>query len=196
MEGGIADDAVWQHCWRRLAAQSASWYATPSGAVGCQFTAILAAELQGVLGRSWNSERPLVFSHVVLTKTLGICRAREIRVRITRRMDLWERGQHVGLVGNDEAEGVVQEVRAASGSKEEDKAIGRNYHDTVLSGKLRRSVCRATGREGGESLLLDNQCTKTGRPVVKVLRKNHPDMQVPPVENPTCAAFEEYEEVP
>ena len=44
LDGGIADDAAWQRCWRRLAAQSASWYATPSGAVGRCFTEILAAE--------------------------------------------------------------------------------------------------------------------------------------------------------
>ena len=47
--GGIADDAVWQHRWRRLTDQSASWYARPSGAVGCRFTAILAAEWRGFL---------------------------------------------------------------------------------------------------------------------------------------------------
>ena len=41
---GIADDDAWQRRWRWLAAQSASWYATPSGAVGRRFTAILAAE--------------------------------------------------------------------------------------------------------------------------------------------------------
>ena len=40
----IADDAAWQRRWRRLAAQSASWHATPSGAVGRRFTAILVAE--------------------------------------------------------------------------------------------------------------------------------------------------------
>ena len=43
MDGGVVDDAIWQRCWRRLAAQSASWYATPIGAVGRRFTAILAA---------------------------------------------------------------------------------------------------------------------------------------------------------
>ena len=44
LEGGIADDDLCQLRWRRIAAQSASWYATPSGAVGRLFTAILAAE--------------------------------------------------------------------------------------------------------------------------------------------------------
>ena len=108
LDGGIADDAAWQRRWQWLAAQSVSWYATPSVAVGRRFKAILAAEWRGVLNRSWNSERPLVFAHVVLTKTLGIRRAREIRARITRRMDLWERGQHVGLVGDAEAEGAAR----------------------------------------------------------------------------------------
>ena len=41
---GIADDSAWQRRWRWLAAQSISWYATPSEAVGRRFTAILAAE--------------------------------------------------------------------------------------------------------------------------------------------------------
>ena len=98
--GGIADDAVWQRHWRQLGAQSARWYATPYGVVGRRIAEILAAEWRGVISRSWNSERPLVFAHVVLTKTLGVRRDREIRARITRRMDLWERGQHAGLVGD------------------------------------------------------------------------------------------------
>ena len=61
--------------------------ATPSGAVGHRFTAILATEWQSVLNSSWKSERPLVFANVLLTKKLGIHRPMEIRTRITSRMD-------------------------------------------------------------------------------------------------------------
>ena len=127
---------------------------------------------------------------------MGNRRAREIWSRITRRMDLWERGLHAGLVGDAKAEEATREGRAASGGEEEDKAVARSYHDTVFSGKLRQAVCRATDKKGGGCLLPDNQCTKTGQPVAEVLREKHPDMRVPPVENPTCTAFEEYEEVP
>ena len=67
--------------------------------------------------------------------------------------------------------------------------MARSFHETVLSGKLRQAVCRATNREGGGCLLLGDKCTKTGRPVADVLREKHPDMRVPPVENPICAAF-------
>ena len=110
--GGFPDNAIWKRCWRRLAAQLVSCYATPSGAVGCRFTAILAAEWRGVFDRSWNSKRPLVFVHVIITKILGVRRAREIRSKITRRIDLLERGLHSDLVGVAEMQGDDREGRA------------------------------------------------------------------------------------
>ena len=106
-------------------------------------------------------------------------------------MDLWERGLHAVLVGDVEVEGAVREGRAASRGKEGDGAIAKRYHDTVLSSKLWQAVRRATKREGGGCLLLDDQCTKTGQTVADVLREKHPDMRVPQVENTACAAFEE-----
>ena len=112
--GGVMYDAIWKRHWQWLAAQSDSWYDMPYGAVGRRFTAILAAEWRGILERTWNSKRPLVFAHVVFTETLGVCRARKIRAWITRRMDLWERGLHVGLVGDFEAEEASREGRSSS----------------------------------------------------------------------------------
>ena len=40
-------------------------------------------------------------------------------MQITRQMDLWERGLHVGLVGDAEAKGAAREGRATSGGDEE-----------------------------------------------------------------------------
>ena len=80
--------------------------------------------------------------------TLGICQAREIRARITRRMDLWERGQHAGLVGVAEVEGAAREGRAAFSGKEEDDTVARSFHKTVLLGKVRQAVRWATNQEG------------------------------------------------
>ena len=42
---------------------------------------------------------------MILTKTLGACKARKIQARIDRRLDLWEREIHAGLVGDALAEG-------------------------------------------------------------------------------------------
>ena len=67
---------------------------------------------------------------------MGICRSKEIQAQITRRKDLWEKGLHVGLVGDAESEGGAKEGRAASDWEEEDEAVAWSYHDTVLSGKL------------------------------------------------------------
>ena len=69
-------------------------------------------------------------------------------------MDLWKRSIHTGMVGDAEAEG--------GGGEEDDDAVAQSYHVTVLSGKLRKAVRRATNREGGRCLLPDDQCTKTG----------------------------------
>ena len=85
-------------------------------------------------------------------------------------MDLWERGHHAGLVGDAEVEGAAREGRATFIRKEEDNALARSFHETVLSGKLRQAVRWATYREGGGCLLPDDLCTKTGRPVAEVLR--------------------------
>ena len=48
--------------------------------------------------------------------------------------------------------------------------MARSYHDTVLYGKLRQAIHRATDRERGGCLLPDNQCTKSGIPVAELLR--------------------------
>ena len=102
--------------------------------------------MAGVLVRSWDSGRPLNFSHIFHTKTLGVSRSKEICARITSRIDLWERGLHAGLVGGAEAEGASREGKAASGEEEEDKAIARSYHNIILSRKL----WQASGnRQGG-----------------------------------------------
>ena len=47
-----------------------------------------------------------------------------------------------------EAEGSAQEGRSASGGKEEDYAVDRSLHETVLSGKIWQAVRRVTNREG------------------------------------------------
>ena len=122
-------------------------------------------------------QRPLVFAHVVLTKTLGICQAREIRTRITRRMDLWERGQHSGLVGDTEAEEAAREGRAAFSGEEEDNAVARSFHETVLLGKLRQAV-RQTTNTGGTYMsgCFSWRTYATGRPVFVYLSpgRRHP----------------------
>ncbi len=73
--------------------------------------------------------------------------------------------------------------------------IARKYNSMVLNGKLRATVRFATNRSGGGVLLPQDLCTKTGRPVMEVLRSQHPDTRIPDLEDPHCIAFEHYDEV-
>ena len=61
----------------------------PPWKVGRQFTAVLDAEWRGVINWKWNYKIPLVFNRVVLTKTLGARKTRDIRARTEHRLDLW-----------------------------------------------------------------------------------------------------------
>ena len=68
-----------------------------------------------------------------------------------------------------EAEGASRKGRSAFSGEEKDNVVARSFHETVLSGKLRQAVPRATDREGGGCLLPEEKFTKTGRPVAEVL---------------------------
>ena len=70
-----------------------------------------------------------------------------------------------------------------------------SFHRILLSGKLQQAVHWASNREGWGCLLLGDICTKTTQQVADALWENQPDIQVPPMENPMCAAFEVYEEL-
>ena len=107
-----------------------------------------------MLKRKWNPERPLVFAHAVLTKTLGTRKVREIRARIDRQLNLWERGIHAGLVWDVLEEGRDQEGRIDIRVEEEEDCLARSFHITVLSGNLQQAVYKANGREGGGGCLL------------------------------------------
>jgi hypothetical protein len=102
--------------------------------------------------RKWNSERPLVFATVVLCQTTGVRKSHQIRARLKRCMDLWEDGKYAALVCDFQAEGRAREG-FASNRTEDDESRARRFNGTVLSGKLRAAVRRATARQGGGVLL-------------------------------------------
>jgi hypothetical protein len=65
----------------------------------------------------------------------------------------------------------------------------------VFDGKLHAAIRFATNRGGNGVLLPMDSCTKTGRPVMEVLRSQHPDTWILDLEDPHCIAFEHYNEV-
>ena len=194
LDGGVANDKQWQSHWKRVAQLPTTHYTVPSGKVGRRFVKILTTEFQGARERKWNSERPLVFAPVILQTTSGTRRARDIRSRLTQRMDLWEKGKFRALIDDTEAE-----VQGRTGSPLEpidDDVLARRFQAKVLSGRLRQAVRHATNRDGGRVLQPDDACTKTGRPVLEILKEKHPDMREPDLSNPNHHAFEHYDSQP
>jgi hypothetical protein len=58
---------------------------------------------------------------------------------------------------------------------QEDRA--RSYNAKILSGRIRQAVRSVTNRDSGGILGPSDLCTKTGRPVIDVLREKHPPLR-------------------
>jgi hypothetical protein len=149
-----------------------------------------------VQARTWNSERPLVFVAVVLQTTPRVRQAGDIRKRITHRMDLWYQGAFTALVDDTEME--VQS-RLGSHPVADEETWARAYNAKVLSGHIPSAVRTLTSRDqGGVLQPPDDDCTKTGRPVLEVLRRKHPAMRdpAPDLSDPDRGSFEPYIALP
>ena len=147
LKGGIANSVFVHNCWHWLVKTLSIWYNTSLSAVRCHFMAILEEEWLGVINWRWNSNRPLIFDHIVFSKTIGVCRAQEICMQIRRRMDLWEGGIHMGMEIYTEVERMDRERRTSREEEEED-GLKRRLHSTVLLVKFCQNIQWATTRVG------------------------------------------------
>jgi hypothetical protein len=144
LDGGVNSDAAWQRRWRRIGDLSSTHFSVPKGKVGLRFINILASEGRGLQAHTWNSERPLVVVAVVLQTTPGVKRARDIRKRLTHRMDLRYEGKFIALVDDTETE--VQS-RHGSHPVPDEENLARAFNKKVLSGRLRSAVRNLTNRD-------------------------------------------------
>ena len=75
----------------------------------------------------------------------------------------------------------------------ENVAANAKYNSMVLSGKIRSAVRFATERGLGGPYRPDDACTKTGRPVIDILREKFPKIRIPDMDaNGKVPGFEEY----
>ena len=193
LDGGVADSSIWCRRWKRLVQLPLSSYNVPRGNVGRRFLERLTGELAMVRQRQTNSERVLVFAMTVLVRTPGVLKASDIRRRLTNRLDLWRQGRFSGLVEDTEREGLA---RAQSYAQADDETLARRFDATVRSGRLRQAVRCATDRGQGGVLYPDDADTKTGRPVIDVLRDKHPPLRHPPANHFRSTVFERYDSMP
>jgi hypothetical protein len=189
LDGGIKDDAMWQENWRKLVVLPPQRYDTPSGPVGRRFVRMLTEELKGIKSRKWNSEKFLVFQMVILQRSKEVSGAGNIKRRLTRRMDAWEKGKFDMLVQDTERTALAQLAKARGDSTPEQRA--KTYARLVLQGKLRAAVRWITEREMGGILQPDERDAKTGDTVLEVLESKHPDAKIP-----DASDFQAYDSLP
>ena len=72
-----------------------------------------------------------------------------------------------------------------------DEQMSKTYTRLVLEGKLRQAVRFITQRDQGGVLQMAALDSKSGLPVLDVLKSKHPDAVIPPPE-----VLEEYESIP
>ena len=172
---GSAVDAMWQRRWKALIAGPHRFYELPRGKVAHRFLALLIAEWKGCREGRWNSERPLCLAACILHRLNGMkMKACEIRAILTQRMDVWEAGRFDTLVTS--VENQWKRGDGNSGQRvdltEEEwlESKGRRFNALVQSGKLRNAVRTVTDRNGGGLYRPTDACSKTGEPVLEVLR--------------------------
>ena len=150
---------------------------------------MLASEFNGVRARKWNSERPIIFAPIILRKTTGVYKARDIRTRITRRLNEWEKGNHAALVA-DTIDEALSNIKSKTIPPEESEVRARVFNSLLLSGRVREAVRYSTNRDQTGILDPEDIDEKTGKPVIQVLKEKHPDIHTPNINNPDCASFE------
>ena len=173
LDGGVADDFLWQSYWRQLVEYPPSFYDTPTGALGKRLVGYFAKLLEGIMKRKWNGEKLIVFSQVIYQRSPGIKRAKDVRRHITHKLDLWDKGEHQLLY-----EMTLRDLQAClskSRGTTTPEQRAKTFHAKVLRGNVRSAVRFITEREKGGVLYPDDMDEKSGKPVSDALLEKHPD---------------------
>jgi hypothetical protein len=192
LDGGIEDDVAMCYLYDRVVSHQHSLYSPPQGKVGNAFLDTFRKELRMVRARLSNSERVMIFPVCILRREPGIVKAAAIRRRIMRRLELWD-GGHIAELVQDVVSNAQQGFSGRNKDSSEDN-IARRFNTMVHDGKIRAGVRMLTNRDGGGVLAPGDSDTKSGRPVLEVLREKHPDIRVPDLDREDWHSFETYPE--
>ena len=103
----MVDDPIWQQRYRRLVASYLPQYERPQGHIGKRFIQIQTVVWQSVHLQHAKSEKALYFALIILRRTPNVKKAKDIKTRLEKRMDLWEQGKCACLVNDTVAEGAA-----------------------------------------------------------------------------------------
>ena len=113
-------------------------YDISSSYFGEMFVLTLAAELNGIRGNKCNVQKATVFHTVILQHVLLVSGAKNIRVLINNRLDLWNSRSFKELVNDFYSVSTMYLVRAHGTQNQEQHH--RTFSNLVLHGKLREAI--------------------------------------------------------
>ena len=177
LNGGIADDRMWQEFYKRLIPLPPSHYNVPRAGVGKDFVNTLSSIMNDVIDRKCNMEKFLTFQMVILQRIPAVKTMSDVRRRLKWRLDLWKSKQYTVLVEDTirSMEASLSKARGSTTPAQRAKA----FDAKVKRGKLRSAVRYITDREGGGVLYPQDIDDKSGKTVIDALRDKHPPMREP-----------------
>jgi hypothetical protein len=124
----------------------------------------------------------LVFQVVNFRRVCGISQFHDVKPIVWGQLDAWDAGRYVELVkeveeANLDSSGGRRRVEVQH--QDEATSLARQYNAMVLGGKVRAAVRMVTDRGTGGPYCPNNFDSKSGCPVIDVLREKHPDCVVP-----------------
>jgi hypothetical protein len=108
---------------------------------------MLADMLAGIQAQKMNAERFIVFQIVVLQPSREVKNAKEVRKRLTSRMDAWQQGKFSKLVQNTERR--METLLSAKQGRLTPEQRAKIFHRNMLRGDVRGAVRCITEREKG-----------------------------------------------
>ena len=182
---GVAEDAKWQRLYLWVAVFQLLLYNLPNGQWVNRFLETLTGLWTGVMERKWNSERPLVFQTCILCQVRGIFCFHDVKPVIWGWLNAWGAGQYVALV-----KAVEEASKDADGGgggtctrRVDTTSMARKHHNMVLGGKVHVAIRMVTNRDSGGVYCQFDLDTKSGHPIIEVLRAKHPNCWVPSEED-------------
>jgi len=182
LNGGIGEDkdCKCQHLHERVVAARLPLYSLPNGQWAKQFLALQTALWHNVRLRGCNSVKSCIFAPLILHRVRSKKTMSEVKTLVWSHMDSWEASRYCALV--KELEECAMEdgfPPTHSNCSLELESVGWRFNLMVHFGKLRAAVRAVTDHNPGILYAPKDICTKTGRRVLDVLHKKHPDACIP-----------------
>ena len=89
LDDGISDGSIWQTRFHSLVILPLQQYDLPRGTTDKLFIRLLLSEIDGVIDRKWNIERPLCYIATILQISPDLSSTPDIRRRLQSRLLDW-----------------------------------------------------------------------------------------------------------